>query len=85
MVLCQKGMEGYGVKHNLSYQQFADIIKIKSFHNLNFDKKIVKYISCEISFFSVTVIQKKYLLNDWKMYHLSPLSEPKQKVKFKTQ
>ena len=44
-------MEGYGVKHNLSYQQFADIIKIKSFHNLNFDKKIVKYISCEISFF----------------------------------
>ena len=35
-------MDGYRVKHNFSYQQFA-IIKKLSFHNLNFNKNFVKY------------------------------------------
>ena len=36
-------MDGYSVKYNLSYQQFADIINILSFQSLNFDKNFVKY------------------------------------------
>ena len=31
------------VKHNLDYQQFADIINKLPFHNLNFDKNFAKY------------------------------------------
>ena len=36
-------MDGYRVKHILSYQQLADIINKLSFHNLNCDKNFVKY------------------------------------------
>ena len=43
MVLYYIGMGGYRLKHNLGYQQFADIINRLSFHNLNFDKNFVKY------------------------------------------
>ena len=30
------------------------------------------------------LIQREYLLNDWKIYNLSPLSKPKERVNFKT-
>ena len=36
-------MDGCRVKHNLSYQPFADIINKLSLHNLNFDRNFVKY------------------------------------------
>ena len=36
-------MDGYRVKHILSYQQLADIINKLSFHNLNCHKNFVKY------------------------------------------
>ena len=91
-------MEGYRVKHNLSYQQFPDIINKLPFHNLSFGKNLVKYCRknyfCEnythllkienraekklsVTFwnqFLIHLIQRKYLLNDCKTYHLSPLS-----------
>ena len=36
-------MDGYRVKHNLGYQQFADITNKLLFYNLNFNKNFVKY------------------------------------------
>ena len=30
------------------------------------------------------LIQRKYLLNDWKTYYLSPLTKPKSRVNVKT-
>ena len=34
-------MYSYRVKHNLSYQQFADIINKSSYHNLGFHRSFV--------------------------------------------
>ena len=36
------------------------------------------------SFFFFQLIQRKYLQIDWKVYNLSQLSRPKQRVNFKT-
>ena len=69
-------MDGYRVKHNLSYQQFSDIIKKLLFHNLNFDKNIVKFRKkCKENYARLLKNEKrtkrqllvtfgKYLLND---------------------
>ena len=41
-------MEGYRVKKNLIYQQFADIINILPFHKLNFDENFGKHYCKEL-------------------------------------
>ena len=43
MILCQIVMEGFTIKHDLSYQQFTNIINKLSFHNSKFDKNFMKY------------------------------------------
>ena len=53
-------MEGNRVKHNLSSQQFADIINKLSFHNLNFDKIFLKYYCKKLkeSYAHLLIIEK---------------------------
>ena len=89
-------MYSYRVKHNLSYQMFADIINKSSFHNLIFHRnfvvkkikenytrllKIEKTLATSCNQFFFQLIQRTYLLNDWKIYHLSPITKPKQSSK----
>ena len=50
-------MDGYRLKHNLGYQQFADIINRLPFHNLNFDKNFVKICCKKLKEFHVGLLK----------------------------
>ena len=76
LVVCWIGIDGS--QHNLGYQQFPDIINKLSFHNLNFDKHFSKYcrkkhrlLETFLNQFFFQLIQRKYIVLDWKIDHLS--------------
>ena len=64
-------MEGYTVKHDLSYQQFTNIINKLSFHNSKFDKKLKE------NYARLLKLKKKrrLLMTFWNQFFLFTLKE----------
>ena len=79
MILCQIVMEGYTVKHDLSYQQFTNIINKLSFHNSKFDKNFMKYYCKKLkeNYARLLKLKKKrrLLVTFWNQFFLFTLKE----------